>query len=53
MPFTDCSADDYERMISLLKDIEIDLTEITEVMDNTDLSSEAACSGGACEVSSI
>jgi hypothetical protein len=28
----------------------IDLTKIVEQDDNTDLNGEAACSGGACEI---
>jgi hypothetical protein len=31
-----------------LKDV--DLSKIVEVDDNTDLSGEVACAGGACEV---
>ena len=28
----------------------VDLTKITESEDNTDLSGELACAGGACEI---
>lgn len=47
-PFTDCTKDEYETMLTLLK--EIDLSRVTEVGDNTDLSGELACSGGMCEL---
>ena len=47
-PFEDINAATYNEM---LKDIEsIDLTQIKEVEDNTDLSGELACAGGACEI---
>jgi hypothetical protein len=32
---------------------EVDLTKVTEEDDNTDLSGESACAGGACEVSFV
>ena len=35
-------------MMESLKDV--DLTKIAEVDDNTNLSGEIACAGGACEV---
>ena len=38
----------YEAMIESLR--EVDLTKITEDEDNTDLTGEAACAGGVCEV---
>jgi ribonucleoside-diphosphate reductase alpha chain len=47
-PFEDISADEYERLSALLKDI--DLSKVTEKEDNTDLTGEAACAGGNCEV---
>ena len=31
----------------------IDLTNIVEEFDNTDLSGELACAGGSCEVTSL
>ena len=47
-PFEDINATTYSEM---LKDLEsIDLTQIKEVEDNTDLSGELACAGGACEI---
>ena len=47
-PFEDCSKETYEAMLESLE--EIDLTKVVEVEDNTDLSGELACAGGACEV---
>jgi ribonucleoside-triphosphate reductase (thioredoxin) len=47
-PFQDCTQEEYERLFSYLKDI--DLTNIIELEDETDLSGELACSGGACEI---
>jgi len=35
-------------MVKLLSDI--DLSNVMEVEDNTDLSGELACAGGVCEV---
>ncbi len=50
-PFEDCDEATYNSMIDSLK--EIDLTKIIEVDDNTNLSGEVACAGGACEVKFI
>ena len=47
-PFEDCDKETYERMLELLKNIDLDL--ITETTDETDLSGEVACGGGACEI---
>ena len=47
-PFQDCTQEEYERLFSYLKDI--DLTNIIELEDETDLSGELACAGGACEI---
>ena len=47
-PFEDCSKDTYDRMMKSLSNI--DLTKVVEVTDNTNLSGEAACAGGACEI---
>ena len=38
----------YDELMESLKDV--DLSKIVEVDDNTDLSGEVACAGGACEV---
>ena len=47
-PFEDCSKETYEALVSSLK--EIDLTQVIEEDDNTDLQGELACAGGACEI---
>ena len=47
-PFEDITKDKYEEMIESLKSI--DLTKVVEMEDNTDLSGELACAGGACEI---
>jgi ribonucleoside-diphosphate reductase alpha chain len=47
-PFEDCSSEKYEKLIEALESI--DLTKVVETEDNTDLKSEAACSGGQCEI---
>jgi len=50
-PFEECTEVEYKRMLEKLK--EIDLTKIIENEDNTNLSGEIACAGGACEVKYI
>jgi ribonucleoside-diphosphate reductase alpha chain len=47
-PFEDCSKEKYEDMMKSLSNI--DLTKVIELTDNTNLSGEAACAGGACEI---
>jgi ribonucleoside-triphosphate reductase len=47
-PFEDCDEETYHRMMKSLTNI--DLSKVVELSDNTDLSGELACSGGACEV---
>ena len=47
-PFEDCSKEKFEAMMATLQDV--DLTKIVEEDDNTDLKGEAACAGGACEI---
>ena len=47
-PFEDCSKETYEVMLQSLT--EVDLNNVFETDDNTDLSGELACSGGSCEV---
>jgi len=47
-PFEDCSKEKFEAMLATLEDV--DLTKIVEDDDNTDLKGEAACAGGACEI---
>jgi len=47
-PFTDISEDEYEVMEKKLS--AVDVSKIVEIADNTDLTGELACSGGACEL---
>jgi ribonucleoside-triphosphate reductase len=47
-PFEDCTKEKYEDLMKTLHDV--DLSKIVELNDDTDLSGEAACAGGACEV---
>ena len=47
-PFEDITEDKYTEMSKVLSDV--DLTKVIEAEDNTDLSGEVACAGGACEV---
>lgn len=47
-PFEDCTEETYNTMMKSLKGI--DLSQVIELDDNTDLSGELACAGGACEI---
>jgi len=47
-PFEDCDVDTYESMMKSLSSV--DLTKVIELQDNTNLSGEVACAGGACEI---
>mgnify|MGYP001608083510 CR=1 FL=1 len=48
MPFEEITEQKYKEMLKYIK--KIDLTEIKEEEDNTDLKNEPACSAGGCEV---
>jgi ribonucleoside-diphosphate reductase alpha chain len=47
-PFEDCTKEKYDELMETLH--EIDLSQVIEIDDNTDLSGELACAGGACEI---
>lgn len=47
-PFETCTKEKYEEMMKLVSTV--DLTQVVEIGDNTDLKGEAACAGGACEI---
>ena len=47
-PFEDCSRERYEALVQALK--EVDLTQIVEDKDNTDLQGELACAADGCEI---
>ena len=47
-PFEDCDEEMYSTMLQSL--VNVDLDKVVEAEDNTDLSGEIACAGGACEI---
>jgi ribonucleoside-triphosphate reductase (thioredoxin) len=47
-PYEDCSKEEYEMLLTTLKNV--DLTNVIELQDNTNLSGELACANGSCEV---
>ena len=47
-PFEECTEETYNRLYNKLK--KINLTQIKETTDNTDLTGELACGGGSCEI---
>jgi ribonucleoside-triphosphate reductase len=47
-PFEDCTKEVYEEMMKSLH--EVNMNDVIESDDNTNLSEQAACAGGACEV---
>ena len=47
-PFEDCNKEEYERLHKALT--QVDVTKIIEYEDETNLTGELACAGGACEI---
>lgn len=47
-PFEDCTKEEYEALLPSLRNIDLNL--VKEETDETDLSGEIACGGGACEI---
>ena len=47
-PFEDITEEKYNQLMETLKDV--DLSNIIEMEDQTDLQGELACAGGACEI---
>ena len=47
-PFEDITEDKYKKMLEFLT--EINLSKVVEIDDNTNLTGELACAGGACEI---
>ena len=47
-PFTDCTKEEYDQMMKSLTTV--DLSNVIELDDNTDLKSEVACGSQGCEV---
>ena len=50
-PFEDITKKEFDKLVSKLQSIE--LQNVVEEVDNTDLSGELACSGGSCEITSL
>lgn len=47
-PFEDCTEEQYTEMMKSL--INVDLSQVVELDDNTELKENLACAGGACEI---
>ena len=47
-PFEDCTKEEYEALLPTLT--LVDLNKVVELDDNTNLTGELACAGGACEI---
>lgn len=47
-PFQDITEERYWELMETLKEVNLD--NVVEIVDNTNLTSELACSGGSCEV---
>ena len=47
-PYEDCDEETYNRLMKSL--VNVDLTNVIEVEDNTDLQGELACAGGSCDL---
>ena len=50
-PFEECSEEEYERLMKSL--VDVDLTQIIEHTDETNLQGSVACSNGACTIESF
>lgn len=50
-PFEDCTPEVYEEMMAHLT--KVDLSQVIELEDSTDLKGELACSGGACAITTF
>ena len=50
-PFEDITEKEFNKRVKSLK--HINLSNIVETNDQTDLSGELACAGGSCEVTSL
>ena len=47
-PFEDCTKEEYERLMKALHNV--DLSQVIELDDNTDLTGELACVGDQCVI---
>jgi len=50
-PFEDITKKEFNKRVKLLNDV--DLSNIIETTDETDLSGELACAGGSCEITGL
>ena len=50
-PFEDITKKEFDKLVKHLQDV--NLQNVVEETDETDLSSELACAGGSCEVTSL
>ena len=50
-PFEDVTEKEFNKRVKLLNDV--DLSNIVETTDETDLSGELACAGGSCEITGL
>ena len=50
-PFEDITKEEFDKLVSKLHNI--NLENVVEQTDNTDLSGELACAGGVCEITSL
>ena len=50
-PFEDITKEKYDEMMKSLTNV--DLSKVVELTDETDLSGELACAGGACEINTL
>lgn len=50
-PFEDITAEQYDELVTSIS--RIDLSDVYEETDNTNLQGEIACAGGACEVTTL
>jgi ribonucleoside-diphosphate reductase alpha chain len=49
-PFESITKEEYERLSAQLHSHRLDMTQVVEMTDNTNLTDQAACAGGACEI---
>ena len=50
-PFEDISREEFDKLVKSLQDV--NLENVMETTDETDLSGELACAGGSCEITSL
>ena len=50
-PFEDITKKKFEQLVKLLQDV--NLENVIEETDETDLSGELACAGGSCEITGL